>query len=170
MEHIYSTEDFLKIKKQKKTLKTVYFVVLGVYVLASLAVWLVYFFQPYKSPNIWWLKLIMFVLAGIFVIFSFIYLGIPFKRVRNYYKILKGVNEGTSNGTVGEFDHYGTDIEIRDGIEYKSLYFLEYNTKKQEFFERKVWLDTEKPRPEFTQGEHIKFYTHGNMLVSFERL
>ena len=59
MEHIYSTEDFLKIKKQKKTLKTVYFVVLGVYVLASLAVWLVYFFQPYKSPNIWWLKLIL---------------------------------------------------------------------------------------------------------------
>ena len=90
--------------------------------------------------------------------------------LRNYYKILKGVNEGTSNGTVGEFDRYGTDIEIRDGIEYKSLYFLEYNTKKQEFFERKVWLDTEKPRPEFTQGEHIKFYTHGNMLVSFERL
>ena len=116
MENIYCTEDFLKIKKQKKKYKIIYFSILGVYVLASVAIWLVYFFQPYKSPNIWWIKFIMFALAAIFVIFSFIYLGIPFKRIRNYYKILKGVEEGTSNATVGEFDRYSHELEVRDGI------------------------------------------------------
>ncbi len=170
MENIYCTEDFLKIKKQKKKYKIIYFSILGVYVLASVAIWLVYFFQPYKSPNIWWIKFIMFALAAIFVIFSFIYLGIPFKRIRNYYKILKGVEEGTSNATVGEFDRYSHELEVRDGIEFEAVYFLEYNTKKQDFFERKVWMDTEKPMPEFTKGEHVKIYTHGNMLVAFERL
>lgn len=170
MENIYCTEDFLNIKKQKKKYKIIYFSILGVYVLLSVGIWLAYFFQPYKSPDIWWIKLIMFVLAGIFVIFSFIYLGIPFKRILNYYKILKGVEEGTSNGTVGEFDRYSTELEVRDGIEFHTIYFLEYNTKKQEFFERKVWMDSEKPMPEFTKGEHIKIYTHGNMLVAFERL
>ena len=170
MEKIYNESDFSSIKKQKKKYLAVYFVVLGIYVIASVGVWIAYFLQPYKSPDIWWIKLICFVLAGIFVIFSFIYLGIPFKRVRNYCKLLKGIEVGTSNGMVGEFDRYGSELEVRDGLEFSTLYFLEYNTKKQEFFERKVWMDTEKKPPEFEKGEHIKVYTHGNVLVGFDRL
>ncbi|PWM70670.1 MAG: hypothetical protein DBX59_10295 [Bacillota bacterium] len=170
MEKIYSESDFAAIGRQKKKYLIIYFVVLGLYVAASAAVWTAYFLQPYQSPNIWWIKLIGFVLAALFVVFSFIFLGIPYKRVKNYYKLLKGVEVGTSNGTVGEFDRYGTELEIRDGLEFSTLYFLEYNTKKQEFFERKVWMDTEKTPPEFSEGEHIKVYTHGNVLVGFDRL
>ncbi len=170
MENIYSERDFAAIGRQKKIFMAVYFVILGIYVAASAGVWALYFLQPYQSPNIWWIKLIVFVLAALFVIFSFVYLGIPFKRVRNYYKFLKGVEVGTSNGTVGEFDRYGAELEIRDGLEFSTLYFLEYNTKKQEFFERKVWMDTEKRPPEFEKGEHLKIYTHGNVLVGYEKL
>lgn len=170
METIYSEKDFASIKKQKRKYKAIYFVILGIYIAASVGIWVLYFLQPYKSPDIWWIKTIEFVLAGIFVVFSFLYLGIPFKRVRNYCKVLTGVEIGSSNGTVGEFDRYGDDLEIRDGLEFTTLYFLEYNTKKQDFFERKVLMDKEKERPSFEKGEHIKFYTHGNLLVGFDRL
>lgn len=170
MEKIYGESDFNSVKKQKKVYKIAYFSVLGFYLATSVGLWVFYFLQPYQSPDIWWIKLIMFVWAGIFVIFSFVYLGIPYKRVKNYSKLMKGVETGTSNGTVGEFDRYGDELEVRDGLEFTTLYFLEYNTKKQDFFERKVWMDTEKQPPSFEKGEHIKIYTHGNILVGFERL
>lgn len=170
MEEIYSKEDFEQVKRQKKIIKAVYFTVMGVFLAFAVAMIVVYVLQPYKSPNIAWIKAVTFVVSGAFVIFSFIYLGIPMKRIRNYYKILFGMETGTNNETAGNFERYSEELEIRDGIEFKALYFMEYNTKKQEFYERKVMFDAEKPFPEFTQGENVKYYTHGNILVGYERI
>lgn len=170
MENIYEKSDFEQVKKQKKNIKIWYFVALGIFIAFAVVMFIFYRLEPYKSPNITTVKIITYVVTGLFVIFSYIYLTIPFKRAKNYYKILYGIETGTNNEVVGVFERYSEDIEVRDGIEFKSLYFLEYNTKKQEFFERKVLFDTEKTFPEFTKGENVKYYTHGNVLVCFERL
>jgi len=170
MEEIYNSEDFAEVKKQKKKIKAVYFSVLGVFVAFAAAMLTLYLLQPYRSPNITWIKVATYIGTGIFVIFSFIYLGIPMKRIRNYNKILHGMEIGTNNETVGNFERYSEEIEIKDGIEYKALYFMEYNTKKQEFYERKVMFDSEKPFPEFTKGENVRYFTHGNILVSYEKI
>lgn len=171
MERIYEKEvDFNIAKKQKKVLKIWYFIVLGLYVAFAAIMFVFYRLEPYKSSGIVTIKIITYVVTGIFVIFSFVYLGIPMRRVRNYYKLLYGIETGTNNEVNGVFERYSEEIEVRNGIEFKSLYFLEYNTKKQEFFERKVLFDTEKQFPEFTKGENVRYYTHGNVLVEFERI
>ena len=170
MENIYTQDDFDLLKKQKKNIKMWYFIALGIYLAFAIVMFVIYLFEPYKSPDITIIKIITYSISGVFVVFSFIYLGIPMKRARNYYKILHGIEIGTNNETNGVFERYSEEIEVRDGIEFKSLYFLEYSTKKQEFFERKVLFDTEKQFPEFTQGENVKYYTHGNILVGFERI
>ncbi len=170
MENIYEQADFDLVKKQKRNLKIWYFVALGVFVAFAVVMFVFYRLEPYKSPNITTMKIITYTVTGVFVIFSYIYLAIPFKRIRNYCKILHGIETGTNNEVNGVFERYSEAIEVRDGIEFKSLYFLEYNTKKQEFFERKVLFDTEKQFPEFTKGENVKYYTHGNVLVAFERI
>ena len=104
------------------------------------------------------------------MIFSFIYLGIVYKRVRRYYKICVHLSTGLRETTVANFIEYDETIQDKDGVDFKSIVFLEWNKYKKDFFERKVLVFYEKPFPEIPEQSNVSFVTQGNVLVSYEIL
>ena len=167
---VYLEEDFENAFKQKKKLLTIYIIVFCVYLLFSVGMLIWYCTLPYKSSTISLVKLIEFCVTAVFVVFSFIYLTIKFGRSRKYCKMLTGIKVGETVSSIGSFDRYYHNVEVKDGCDFRYMIFKQWNTKKQEFFDRKVLVDAEKEFPKFTEGENVKYFTHANILVGYEEI
>ena len=166
----YVKEDFEKARVQRKKTLTWYFIALGVVLVASgvLIAW--YLTLPYKSPTINTIKLIHYSLLVVFLIFSFIYLGIKYKRVNKYYKLMHYMEIGLKETSTGSFFEYDETPQEKDGVDFKALVFLEGNKYKKDFFERKVLVFEEKDFPKFNENDNVRYVTQGNVLVSYEIL
>ena len=163
-------QDYLKAKSQRKKVLAFYFVVLGVVLVISVGLYLWYRTLPYKSETISSVKWIHYSLAAIFVIFSFIYLGIKYKRVNRYYRLNYNLMTGIREASTGSFFEYDYSLQDKDGVDFKSLVFIEWNKYKKDFFERKVLVFNEKEFPEFSANQNVRYVTQGNVLVSYEIL
>ena len=175
MTEYYTDAELNSAKKQKKKTLAVYFIVLGVYLAVSLAFLAYYFTLPYAgyrdtAHKISLIKWGHYGITVIFVIFSFIYLGIKFKRVNRYYKLCVHMSTGIREQSTGSFLECDENIQDKDGVDFKSLVFIEWNKYKKDFFERKVLVFYEKPFPEIPQDANVSYITQGNVLVSYEIL
>ncbi len=166
----FHEEELTKAKKQRKFCLIVYFIILGLYVAVSAAIFTWYLLLPYKSSDITTVKLIEYPLTALFVIFSFIYLGVPFKRVNKYYKLCRNMVGGLKEKYTGNFLEYDETVQVKDGVEFKSLVFIEWNKYKNDFFERKVLVFNEKPFPEIPEKANATYVTQGNVLIEYEIL
>ena len=164
----YTKEQLNAVKKQRAKCLAIYLIVLAIYVIASVANLVWYKLLPYGSTSVVTAKIIEYSLTVLFVIFSFIYLGIPFKRVNKYYKLCQHLESGIREEYQGEFIEYDEEKTIKDGVDMKALMFSEYNQVKRVNFDRKVLVFYEKPFPEIPQGAIVKFITQGNVLISYE--
>lgn len=167
----YYTEELLnKTKRQRRISLAVYIVVLVVYLIASaLFVWW-QTKQPYQDSFVTVIKAIHYTLTGLIVIFSFLYLGIVDKRIRKFYALLLTLKTGIRDTWEASFVRYDEELEVLNGVDFKSLIFLEWNKYKNDFFERKVLVFYEKPFPQLTEGQNVKFVTQSNVLISYEIL
>lgn len=166
----FHEEELTKVKKQRKICLAIYFVVAGLYVIGSALLFTWYLLLPYKSPLITTVKLIEYPLTGVFVIFSFIYLGVVFKRVNRYYRLCKNMAGGIKEKYTGNFLEYDETVQVKDGVDFKSLVFIEWNKYKNDFFERKVLVFNEKPFPEIPEKSNVNYVTQGNVLIEYEIL
>jgi len=170
MENYFVEQDYIKARQQRKKVLLGYFIVLFVYIAISAGMFAWYLTLPYASPTIGTVKLIQYPVSGVFVIFSFIYLGIPFKRVNRYYRMTYNLLTGIKETTTGSFFEYDETLQDKDGVDFKSLIFLEWNKYKKDFFERKVLVFDERPFPEFKENTNVRYVTQGNVLISYEIL
>lgn len=166
----FHEKEHLDAKNQRKKVLIVYYVVLAVYLAISVALYLWYRTLPYKSPTIAGVKWIHYPLTALMTIFTFIYLGIPYKRVNRYYKLTRNLITGLKETSTGSFFEYDETLQDKDGVDFKSLVFIEWNKYKNDFFERKVLVFDEKPFPEFTENQNVRYVTQGNVLISYEIL
>ena len=58
----------------------------------------------------------------------------------------------------------------KDNIDVVACVFETWNKKKQEWLEREVYADPEKPLPEFSEGDLVRYISQDNMLVQYEIL
>lgn len=170
MVEYFHKEELEVAKKQRDKALTLYIVIASIYLLASLGIFLWYTTLPYKSPTITVVKIIHYTLTAIMVIFSFVYLGIPFKRVNKFYKMHCNIVKGLKETSTGSFFEYDDTLQEKDGVDCKALIFLEWNKYKNDFFERKVLVFEEKEYPKFEEKMNVRYVTHGNVLVSYEIL
>ena len=170
MEQYFDEQEFVLAKKQKTRVLIAYFIVLAVYAIISTGMFLWFRTLPYMSEEITKVKIIHHVITVIFVIFSFIFLGIKYKRVRNYYFMNLNMKTGLKETFIGSFFEYDERIQQKDGADFKALIFLEWNKFKNDFFERKVLIPFEKEFPKFTENQNVKYVTQGNVLYSYEIL
>ncbi|MBQ9485372.1 MAG: hypothetical protein IJU83_00885 [Clostridia bacterium] len=171
----YTQTELDSAKKQKNRTLAVYFVVLGIYLAASVAFWIYYMTLPYEgygdtARTVSLIKLSHYSLTAVFVIFSFLYLGIKFKRVNRYYRECVHLSTGLRETSTGSFLEYDENIQDKDGVDFKALIFIEWNKYKNDFFERKVLVFYEKPFPEIPEQANVSYVTQGNVLVSYEIL
>lgn len=164
----YNEELLEKTKIQKKKTLTKYFIVLSVYIVitAGLLIW--YTTLTYKHPKIALIKFLLHTLNALMVFFSFVHLGIAYKRVKSFYKVLNNIKIGIREEYVGEFIGYDETSNTNAGVEYKTLLFKEWNKYKKDYYERKVLVFYELPFPEIEVGKTVKFITQSNVLVEYE--
>ena len=149
---------------------TWYFLIVAVYLVLSLGLFLWYRTLPYMSGEIGKVKFIHYTISAIFVIVSFIYIGIPFKRVNKYYKMTYNMLTGIKETSTGSFFEYDETLQDKDGVDFKALVFIEWNKYKNDFFERKVLVFDEREFPEFKEGENVRYVTQGNVLIEYTLL
>ena len=166
----FKEEQWHQAHKQYKQTLLAYWIVLGLYALASIGLIIWYTTLPYMSETITTVKIIHYALTVIMVIFSFIYIGIPITRVKCFYKLNKNLSEGIKETTIGNFFEYQESIQIKDGVDFKALIFLEWNKYKNDYYERKVLVFAEKDLPQIELNATVKYITQGNVLISYEIL
>ena len=143
---------------------------LGVFIAVSVGLLVWYLTLPYRSPKIATVKIIQYAITFVFTAFSFIYLGIKFKRVNRYYHLLYNLETGIRETSTASFFEYDEDLQEKDGVDFKALIFLEWNKYKKDFYERKVLVFYEKEFPKFNENDNVRFITQGNVLISYEIL
>lgn len=168
MVEFFNKQEFFDAKKQRRKVLAWYFVFLALYVIGSAVVFYWYKTLPYMSKDISKVKAVQYSITGIFVVFSFIYLGIPFKRINKYYKLMLNIMTGLKETSTGSFFEYDESIRTKDGVECKSLVFLEWNKFKKDFYERHVLIHIEREFPKLEKHENVRYVTQGNMLYSYE--
>lgn len=167
----YFNDDLLiQSKNQRKRVLTIFFVILSVYLAVSIGLFVWYTTLPYQSPTIMTIKIIHYSLTIIMAIFSVIYLGIAFKRVNRFYKLVINLATGIRETSTGSFLDYDENLHDKDGVDCKALVFIEWNKYKNDYFERKVLVFYEFEFPKFTPNANVKYITQGNFLISYEIL
>ncbi len=170
MTQFFFNSQFVEAKKQRRKTLAIYLIVLGVYLFISLGLFLWFRTLPYMAKAITTIKLIHYPITFVFVIFSFIYLGIKYKRINKYYKMTKNLLLGLKETSTGSFFEYDETIRTKDGVDCKSLVFIEWNKYKDDFFERHVLVLKDMPFPQFEESQNVRYVTQGNVLISYEIL
>lgn len=170
MVEFFSKSEYESARRSRNKILAIYLVVLFIYLAFSVGVYLWYLTLPYMSPTISTVKWVHHPVSVVFVIFSFIYLGIPYKRTKKYYVMTTYMLTGLKETSNGSFFEYDESIRQKDGVDYKALVFLEWNKFKEDFFERRVLVPAEKEFPKFSEKDEVRFITQGNVLYSYEIL
>lgn len=168
MNSVYSENDFVQAKKEKKKLLAVFFAVLAVYLAANAVVYAFFLLEPYRTPKKTLFLTLHGVFAAAFFLFVFIFMNIKYKRVSNYNKTLYYIQNGIKDEYEAEFLKFSDEDELKDGNEFDAMIMWEWDKYKQTYFERKVLLDKNKEKPDFKEHQKIKFITQGNVLVEYE--
>ncbi|MBQ8659063.1 MAG: hypothetical protein IJ506_07990 [Clostridia bacterium] len=165
---IYNDENFQAVYNQKKKILGVFWGVTIFYIAFCLA-WLVYYTcLPYNDSMQVLPKACVFVASGLYVIFLFPFMGIKYGRVRRYYKMMYYLSEGIKNEEINYFLCFEKKDLQKDFVDVMSCVFTTWNKKKNEWMEREVYFDLEKQKPEFEQGDLVKYVVQSNFIVQYE--
>ena len=167
MQYFYE-EQYSAVKKQRDKLLTIYFITLAVYVLLSVGCIIWYRLLPYQSPKITTVKLVHYPITVLFVIYSFVFLGLPFKRVNKFYKVHRNILKGLKEKGKATFLEYDEELQEKDVVDFKSLIFIQWNEYKNKYFERKILVFYEEEFPKLEKGDEVEFVTQSNVLISYE--
>lgn len=170
MVEYFKKQELIDAKKQKTKTILIYLIAVMLYFAYAVPMLLWYLSLPYKDPQIVTVKLLQFVGGGIMILFSALYLGIKYKRIRDFYRVCLHLDTGLRETSVGAFLEYDESSQQKDGVDCKALIFIEWDKYKKDFFERKVLVFYEKEFPIFEPNQNVKYVTQGNVLVSYEIL
>ncbi len=172
MINVYKESDYEEAYKLKKKLLVAYFIVLGLGIAACATLFVLFLRLPYlSSPTLRSQRnlylFIICVISGVEVVFSYIYLGIPYKRARSRFFLLDDVKNGKkelNEGTFLQNEEYVTEV---GNVDYRVMVVLEWSEKTQEYMRRNVLVDKEKPLPNLKTSDIIVYTTYSNVLLSY---
>ena len=166
----YTIDDFNKIKKQRNNTILIYAFILGLYVLlsAGFITWVALLpLESSKTALAVWLHHITSI---IFIAVTFIFFGIPFKRVNKFYKVCDNFNKGLKKTDTGVFLRFEDELLSKDGVDCKTLVFEEKNKFKNSTIERKIQIFYEKDYPDIKEGQKLEYITQANFLLKYKVL
>lgn len=172
MVNVYKQSDYDNALKLKKKLLVIYLICIGVLLVPMGILFGLYLSLPYAStPQIEWqgnlYMIINCIITTLGVIFSFVYLGIPYKRAKSYFKLLDDIRVGQKVKNVSTFLQNDLSITKIGNVDFHVMVVLEWSDKTQEFMRRHVLVDKEKQMPNFKNGDIISYVTHANVLLSY---
>lgn len=168
MVSIYKTEDFERAEASRKAILTGFFISLAVVLAVCITIFVFYVLQEYNTPLKQPLLITNIVISSIYAIVMFFIFSIKYKRVASYVKMLIDMQMGIKAEGVNTYVRTDSSIIKKDGVDFIGLIVLDWSDKKQEYFERRILLDLEKPIPDFKPGDMVKHVTHANILMAYE--
>ncbi len=172
MVNLYKQSDYDDALKLKKKLLKIYFICIGALLVPMGVLFGLYLSLPFASTSkiksLGNLYLVLnCIITAIGVIFSFIYLGIPYKRAKAYFKMLDDIKVGQKVKNVSTFLQNDMSVTEVGNVDFHVMVVLEWSDKTQEFMRRHVLVDKEKQMPNLKNGDIISYVTHANVLLSY---
>ena len=172
MVNIYEQNDYKNAYNLKKKLLNFYFIGLSIFFIATVVFFILYIRLPYQStPEIKrqgnTYMVINCSLTAVAIILSFVYLGIPYKRAKAYFRLLDDIKIGQKVKNVSTFLQNDESVVEVGNVDFHTMVVLEWSDKTQEFMRRHVLVDKEKPMPNLKNGDIIVYITHSNVLLSY---
>ncbi len=167
MKKLYEDGDLLDAVKQKRRLLAIFLAVTALFLGGFATLLTFYILLPYNDPTGVWYVVGTSVLAGLYIIFCFPYMGISYKRCRAYCKMLKFISVGLKEYSVLPFEGID-DWTTRDGVDVNVALFSVKNVKKDETMTRQIYVDGEKDFPAFAEGKTARLISQGNLLIAYE--
>ena len=168
MQEYYKGEYREQAKAQRKGVIILLVSIVALYILCSAGFMWWHSTLVIQSPTMTLVKAIHYVLTAIFVVAFFIVFGIKYRRVNKFYKKCIDMETGLTEENIGSFIEFDDTIQTKDGVEFTSAIFLEYKERKNDFYERKVLLFCDLPKPELRTGVNLRYVTQGNVLKCFK--
>lgn len=172
MTNLYTDADYDNALKLKKRLLTAYFIVLAVFAAVCAMLFAFYLQLPYQSTqelidkkNVYLVTIC--AISVVAVVLSVVYLCVPYKRAKWYFRYLDDIKTGDKQINVSTFVKNEEDITEVGNVDYRVMVVLEWSDKTQEYMRRHVLVDKEKEMPKFNNGDIIKYVTHANCLLSY---
>ena len=169
MVKLYTDADFWAARMQRKKLLGIFLGVTGAFVLFLAGMFTYYILLPYQDPNQTWVIVVTSVVTALYLMFTFPYMGISYKRCNAYYKMLRYLSAGLKEVSVLPYTEVD-DWTTHDGVDVNVAIFSAWNYKREEVMKRQVYVDGEKDFPPFEEGRYVRFVTQGNLLVEYEML
>ena len=167
MNIVFEDKDLIASFKQQRAIFRVFWAITFLFVVLCVVSVIYYRSLPFEDPKQIYPKIFLCVISCIYVIFSYIFLGIKYHRARKYYKLIAYLSVGVKQVNRSVFLRFD-EPELKDGIDFYVLIMSEWNKKKSEYMDRKIYCDKEKPLPEFTKGDEVRYLTQGNVILEYE--
>ena len=169
---LYDETDYIKAVALKKKLFAIYLAVSGVFVGVAALFFILFLLMPYALTEELIAKketymVLDCVVSVLYIIFSFIYLCIPYRRVKYYLKMLDGMKTGDKATNYGTFLQNYDSIVDKNFVDHCVMAVLEWCETSQTYVRRHVLVDKEKQMPNFKNGDMIVYVTHANVLMSY---
>ena len=167
MNIVFEDKDLIASFKQQRAIFRVFWAITFLFVVLCVVSVIYYRSLPFEDPKQIYPKIFLCVISCIYVIFSYIFLGIKYHRARKYYKLIAYLSVGVKQVNRSVFLRFD-EPELKDGIDFYVLIMSEWNKKKSEYMDRKIYFDKEKPCPEFQSGDQVCYLMQGNVIVEYE--
>lgn len=170
MTSVYNDAAYLAVYKQKNKIYGLFWAVTAVYAAFCIA-WLIYYISlPYKDPMQTLPKACVYVASALYVVFAFPYLAIKGSRVSRYFKMMSGLSEGLKSEEKNYFYAFEKKTLQKDNVDVWGCIFETWSKKKQEWMDREVYWDGEKPLPELESGDFVQYVSQSNFIVQYRIL
>ena len=173
MKAVFSEKEKKDAFKIKKKLLTIWFILLAV-TLATLATLITLNIvdvnrtgsRALKTPFLW-------ISAAIMIVFgcgSIFFFDIKYRLTSRYCQMLNAMKIGLKEKGEGTFVELDMSVSEKDGVFFHSLMLDCPPIKRGDITLRKILVEKNHALPQFEKGEKIRFITHANILVAYERV
>ena len=164
---LYRDDDLWDAVIQRRKILAVFAGVTAAFAAVFVTLTALYTQLPYADPTGPWYVAAVCVAAAAYLIFTFPFMGIKFKRSNAYCKMLRFISAGLKEQSFMPFE----DIEdwiTHDGVDCNVAVFAARNIKKDEPMRRQIYVDGEKEFPPFVVGRYVRIISQGNLLIEYE--
>ena len=169
MTYLYRDSDLYDAVMQRRKYLAVFLSVTAAVAASFLTLAILYSQLPYRDPNGPWMIALTCIIVALYIIFSFPFMGICFKRSNSYCKMLRYISVGLKENFCAPFAGI-EDWTVRDGVDVNVADFEVKNIKREETMLRQIYVDGEKDFPPFEEGDTVHFVSQGNLLLAYEIL
>ena len=169
MTSLYNKTYLNNIKKQKNKLLALYLILLGVVLLIEAGIIVYYALQPFGNNLTEPLKILMFSIAIVFVLFSGVYLSITYGRVLRYYQFLLNLLYSKKAKLTATVISIGYETKTSAGVDFYTMDVLEWSETQNDYVKHIILIDNEFKNLDINEGDIITITTSLNALMEYSK-